>query len=88
MLAVPPLRFAAPHFIALRSGFFYLRAAPCTDSDACIDYIDCSLTCGTPACVDACSVSFPTGATLYGAIESCVYCGECTASCAGEFTCP
>jgi hypothetical protein len=25
-LAVPPLRFAAPHFLALRSGFFRLRA--------------------------------------------------------------
>ena len=25
-LAVPPLRFAAPHFFAQRSGFFYLRA--------------------------------------------------------------
>ncbi|XXU22650.1 LysR substrate-binding domain-containing protein [Sorangium sp. So ce861] len=25
-LAVPPFRFAAHHFFALRSGFFYLRA--------------------------------------------------------------
>ncbi|WP_437523616.1 S8 family serine peptidase [Sorangium sp. So ce726] len=39
-LAVPPLRFAAPHFLAKRSGFFYLRATDGTVGDSNGNYCE------------------------------------------------
>ncbi|WP_437784086.1 MXAN_6577-like cysteine-rich protein [Sorangium sp. So ce1097] len=56
----------------------------CTDSEACINYVNCFRTCASPAACAACRTADPDGAELYEAALACAVCSECPLSCAGS----
>ncbi|AUX41415.1 uncharacterized protein SOCE26_028270 [Sorangium cellulosum] len=61
----------------------------CGDSEACVDFIDCYVVCGTDACRQDCATRNPAGAALYRELTTCMYCEECPIDCAGVgATCP
>ncbi|KYG05697.1 hypothetical protein BE21_39065 [Sorangium cellulosum] len=65
--------------------------AACSERDACINFIDCYVTCGPDTdCKEACVTRDPESAAIYNAAVQCAYCDECADSCSGAspVTCP
>ncbi|MBW2529262.1 MAG: hypothetical protein JRI23_34115 [Deltaproteobacteria bacterium] len=53
----------------------------CVDDAGCLAYENCELGCnGDPTCIQGCASTYGTGAVLYYAVLSCMYCSTDTCS--------